>query len=181
MKCKVCERPMARVFSPTGQRGGGLLGYLCMGEVCPRGAPGLVIPYKRPLHEVEGKRVPRGFEIIPTVGGRFMVLHNGIRWGWDPSGARDAGIVGETWGSVAEAAGAVFNRTKEQEDGKSIYAEPPKPFEVVETVDGRWMVLDAGLQWGKGLRDASGASGETWATRSDAIAAIWERVQVKEE
>ncbi len=37
-------------------------------------------------------------------------------------------------------------------------------FEIVETVDGDYMVLCQGIQWGKGPRDLSGCSRETWHT-----------------
>lgn len=45
-------------------------------------------------------------------------------------------------------------------------------YEVVKAVGGRWMVLVDGVQWGKGPRDASGASSETWKTKREATAAI---------
>jgi hypothetical protein len=47
-----------------------------------------------------------------------------------------------------------------------------KPYEIVETVDGEYMVLIDGVQWGKGPRDKSGASSQTWPTRLEAIKAI---------
>ena len=43
--------------------------------------------------------------------------------------------------------------------------------EVVETIDGQWMILVRGVQWGKGPRDLSGAAGDTWATKREAIQA----------
>lgn len=54
-------------------------------------------------------------------------------------------------------------------------ADVPAPFEVVATVDGAWMVLDAGRQWGNPPFDKMGLSGETWPTREEAVAAVFER------
>ena len=51
----------------------------------------------------------------------------------------------------------------------------PQGFEIVETVDGEYMVLCRGIQWGKGPRDLSGCSSETWPTKQAAYAAIIER------
>lgn len=45
-------------------------------------------------------------------------------------------------------------------------------FEIVETVDGDYMVLCQGIQWGKGPRDLSGCSRETWPTKQAAYEAI---------
>lgn len=45
---------------------------------------------------------------------------------------------------------------------------------VEETVDGRWMILSSGIQWGEGPHDASGCSSQTWETREDALRAIAE-------
>jgi hypothetical protein len=50
-------------------------------------------------------------------------------------------------------------------------------FEIVETVDGRWMVLVGGVQWGTGPRDKSGASSQTWATRSEAVDAFYTKTE----
>ena len=51
----------------------------------------------------------------------------------------------------------------------------PHGFEIVETVDGNYMVLCQGIQWGKGPRDLSGCSSETWPTKQAAYEAIMER------
>ena len=45
-------------------------------------------------------------------------------------------------------------------------------FEIVETVDGDYMVLCQGIQWGKGPRDLAGCSRETWPTKQAAYEAI---------
>lgn len=45
---------------------------------------------------------------------------------------------------------------------------------VKETVDGRWMILSNGIQWGEGPRDASGCSSQTWETQEDALRVIAE-------
>ena len=42
--------------------------------------------------------------------------------------------------------------------------------EFVECVDGSWMVTVDGIQWGRGPRDASGASSETFPTEAAARA-----------
>lgn len=49
---------------------------------------------------------------------------------------------------------------------------PKSYYELVETVDGEWMVLVDGVQWGAGPRDPSGSSSQTWATEAEARAAI---------
>lgn len=48
----------------------------------------------------------------------------------------------------------------------------PKGFAIEETVDGRFLVLCEGIQWGKGPRDASGCSSQTWDTYGDALREI---------
>lgn len=50
-----------------------------------------------------------------------------------------------------------------------IYA---KQFEIKETIDGRFMVTFDGLQWGKGPRDESGSSSQTWDTEQAAFEAV---------
>jgi hypothetical protein len=47
-----------------------------------------------------------------------------------------------------------------------------KPYELVKTVDGDWMVLIDGIQWGEGPRDKSGCSAQTWQTKREAKEAI---------
>jgi hypothetical protein len=47
---------------------------------------------------------------------------------------------------------------------------------VKETVDGRWMILSNGIQWGEGPHDASGCSSQTWETREDALRVIAEHL-----
>lgn len=56
---------------------------------------------------------------------------------------------------------------KDKEEGSKMSFE--------QTADGRWMALAGGTQWGRGPRDASGASGETFASKEDAIRAVRER------
>jgi len=48
---------------------------------------------------------------------------------------------------------------------------------VVESVDGRWMVLIDGFQAGSGPYDMSGASGQTWATEEEAWQAAREMMR----
>lgn len=55
---------------------------------------------------------------------------------------------------------------------KKTNAESPR-YET--TIDGRWIVTVGGLQWGKGPRDPSGASSETFTSKAEAIAAYRER------
>ena len=50
------------------------------------------------------------------------------------------------------------------------------PWEIVEAVSGRWIVLLNGFQWGDGPYDKSGCSSQTWATRKDALEAIREQL-----
>jgi hypothetical protein len=47
-----------------------------------------------------------------------------------------------------------------------------KPYTVEQTIDGDYMVLVDGLQWGPGPRDLSGAACATWSTKKRAINAI---------
>lgn len=47
-----------------------------------------------------------------------------------------------------------------------------KPYTLEKTVDGDWMVLIDGVQWGRGPRDKSGASSQTWPTRREAREAV---------
>ena len=47
-----------------------------------------------------------------------------------------------------------------------------KRYEVRETIDGEWMITFDGIQWGKGPRDLSGCSSQTWPTRQEAINAV---------
>ncbi len=51
-------------------------------------------------------------------------------------------------------------------------AKLPEGFAVEETIDGRWIVLCNGLQYGTAPYDASGASSQTWVTKDAAIAAV---------
>lgn len=51
-------------------------------------------------------------------------------------------------------------------------------YEIVETVDGKFIVLVDGLQWGRGPRDRSGASSQTWKTQNDAKHAIASRAEI---
>lgn len=53
--------------------------------------------------------------------------------------------------------------------------------EIVETVDGRWMILVNGFQWGHGPYDRSGCSSETWPTRAEAACAYRERTEAPDE
>ena len=53
-------------------------------------------------------------------------------------------------------------------------------FEIVETVDGDYMVLCQGIQWGKGPRDLSGCSRETWPTKQAAYEAIHRKEETYE-
>ncbi len=48
----------------------------------------------------------------------------------------------------------------------------PARHEIVKTIDGAFMVLVDGVQWGDGPRDSSGASGQTWATYQEAATAL---------
>jgi hypothetical protein len=50
--------------------------------------------------------------------------------------------------------------------------EHMKQYEIIETVDGEYAVLVDGIQWGKGPRDLSGCSSQTWPTREEAQKAI---------
>jgi hypothetical protein len=50
-------------------------------------------------------------------------------------------------------------------------AEPILGFEIVETIDDRWMILVNGFQWGEPPFDASGCSSQTWETKELALAA----------
>jgi hypothetical protein len=43
-----------------------------------------------------------------------------------------------------------------------------------------YMVLDAGRQWGRGPRDADGASGETFSSVDDAYWQLWLRTRAGE-
>lgn len=47
--------------------------------------------------------------------------------------------------------------------------------EIIETVDGKWIVLVNGFQWGKGPYDASGCSAEQWETKREAQEAFNQR------
>jgi hypothetical protein len=47
-----------------------------------------------------------------------------------------------------------------------------KAYAIEETVDSEFMVLIDGIQWGKGPRDLSGASSQTWPTKQAARDAI---------
>lgn len=54
-------------------------------------------------------------------------------------------------------------------------------FQIISACDGRFMVLDAGLQWGRGPRDEkSGASSETFASPADALKAIDDRIGLQD-
>jgi hypothetical protein len=55
--------------------------------------------------------------------------------------------------------------------GRNPTSNPPR-CEIVQTIDGDWMVLVDGIQWGDGPRDLSGASGQTWPTEREARDAI---------
>lgn len=58
----------------------------------------------------------------------------------------------------------------------SVYTVGPKGmtplFQVVPAVDGTWIVLCRGFQWGAGPYDKSGCSSQTWPTKAAAIEAI---------
>jgi hypothetical protein len=47
----------------------------------------------------------------------------------------------------------------------------PAGVRITKTVDGAWMVLVNGFQWGQGQPDRSGAYSNTWTTRDEAIRA----------
>lgn len=52
--------------------------------------------------------------------------------------------------------------------------------EIVEAVDGSYIVLVDGFQWGKGPYDRSGCSSETWPTMHEAQLAFNDRTKVKQ-
>ena len=43
--------------------------------------------------------------------------------------------------------------------------------EIISTVDGRWIILVNGFQWGKGPCDISGCSSDSWPTKNEAARA----------
>ena len=47
-------------------------------------------------------------------------------------------------------------------------------YEIVQTIDGTWMILVQGFQWGVGPYDRSGCSSQTWPTYTDAYQAAQE-------
>jgi hypothetical protein len=56
-------------------------------------------------------------------------------------------------------------------------------YSIEQTVDGDYMILVDGVQWGQGPRDMSGASSQTWPTEKEAWLAIdaWQHGDSRED
>jgi hypothetical protein len=105
---------------------------------------------------------PTKYVIEYVVQGRYA-------HGWEDLTAHDSLHAAHTERRVYDANEPVPHRVIT----RRILRKPHVPAHRIEsTVDGRWMVLVRGFQWGAEPLDASGCSSQTWATRAEASKAF---------